>query len=137
MGSRISSISARDGSREGVVDLNHLPGFGGDFVAHVRQGGDDFDAMLPVEPFLKDLHVQESKESAAKTEPQRRRGFRFVREGGVVQSQSIQRVPKLGVLVRVDRVYPAEYHRFEWHVSRQGIDLRRSRVENGVPYPSF
>src|SRR5262249_170434 len=63
-----------------------------------------------LEALAHDLHVQEPEEAAPESEAQRARSLGLVGERRVVQPESLERFPEVGVLVAVDRVEPAEHH---------------------------
>ena len=113
IGSSTFSISVGSGQREGLSTSTTLPSREGDPVPHPRRGSDQVQLVLPLQPLLDDLHVQQAKETAAEAEPERRRALRLEEEGGIVQPQLFKRIPKQRVLVRVDGVKPGEDHRLD------------------------
>ena len=63
-------------------------------VLHVGDGGDELDAELAIQALLHDLQgVEQAQETAAKAEPQRARGLGLEPERGVVQPETVERIP--------------------------------------------
>ena len=89
---------------EGVVDAHLLPVGELEVVLHRRHRQDDRLAVLPLEPLLHDLQVEEPQESAAEPEAQGRRGIALIGQGGVVQLVLLQRVRERPEVLRRHRV---------------------------------
>ena len=53
-------------------------------VGHRGRGEDDIQIVLPLQPFLHDLHVEEAEKAEAESEPKGLTGLWFVGEGAVV-----------------------------------------------------
>ncbi len=82
-------------------------------VKHPRSRRHEVHVELALQALLDDLHVEQSQESAAEPESQRRRGLRLEKEGGVVQSQLFEGVAELGVLMAFHGIQPREHHRLQ------------------------
>ena len=109
----------------GAVVLVHV-------VLDGRDGGDEVQVELALEPFAHDLHVQETEEAAAEAEAERGRGLRLVLETRVVQLELLERVAQFGIFVRLRRVKPGEDHAVDVLVAGElhlGVALG---VEDGV-----
>ena len=93
-----------------AVDVDPLVAAHAYVVFNVRGGGEQFEAVLALQPFAHDVHVQQAEEPAAETEAERLRGLRLVRQCGVVEGELLERVAQIAVAVRVKRIEPAEHH---------------------------
>src|SRR4029077_15697435 len=93
-----------------------------------RRGGDEVHVVFALEPFLHDIHVQETEEAAAEAEAQRLRYLGLVMQRRVVQLQFLQRVAQRFVLVGLDRIQAREDLRLDFLEAGERI-LRRSRRE--------
>src|SRR6185437_2073144 len=78
------------GPAGGIIDFNHLTVSFGDFVAHAGRRGDQVKAEFAFQPFLDDLHVEQTEESAAEPEAKRGRTFRFEEKRRVVEPKLFQ-----------------------------------------------
>ena len=74
-----------------VMHLYHTAIFGIDIIGYVRHRGDDVHIEFAIQTLLHDLHVQQAKESAAKTEAQRHGTLRLEGQRSIVQLQFLQR----------------------------------------------
>jgi hypothetical protein len=83
----------------GIVDVGHGAVREQHFVDDGRRAGDEVQIIFALEPLLDDVHVQQSQEPAAKSEPQRGRHFRLEVQRRVVQLELLESVPKLLVVV--------------------------------------
>ena len=113
----------------------HLLAFGGvDLVRYVRHGGYDIHVELAVETLLHYLHVEQPQKAASETESQRQRRFGLEREGGIVQTQLLQRCPQIFVLVGVGGVDSGEDHGLHILESLYGLETRGGGVGYGVAH---
>ena len=122
------------GELVGALDGNDRPVGFMDPVDDRRGGGDQLQAEFPLQPFLDDFHVQEAEETAAKTESEGNRGFRLVGEGGVIQVEFCQGVPKLFVLGRINGIKPGKDHRLHFLEPGKGNGARSVKKGHGVAY---
>ena len=76
--------------------------------------------------------MQQAEEADAETEAERRRGFRLIAEGGVIELQLLQRLSQLGKIVTVDRVQPCEDHGVRLPVAGQHFRRRAAGQGDGV-----
>ena len=67
-----------------IVDVQRFASGGFHFIDNRRRGGDEVKVVLALQPLLHDFHVQHAEETAAEAKTQRLRGFRLVKERGVV-----------------------------------------------------
>src|SRR5688572_31202620 len=77
----------------------------------VYDGGsrrDQGQAILPLEPFLDDFHVEETEETAAEPEAEGQRGLRLVDERRIVEPQLDERVSQVLIFGRVGGIQAAE-----------------------------
>ena len=86
MGSRSSSILSTVGSLVGIVDEAGLAVGGRDLVDHGGRAGDQLDLVLAFQPFLHDVHVQQSQETDAEAEAERRGHLGLVVQRRVVEA---------------------------------------------------
>ena len=77
--------------------------------------------VLPLQPLLDDLHVQQPQEAAPEAKAQGHGGLRLKGEGGVVELQLFQSVPQIGVVGAVGGVDAAEHHGLHRPVARQRL----------------
>ncbi len=73
----------------GAVGLEHP-------IFHGRGGEDDVQIVLPLQPLLDDLHVEEAQEAQAEAKAQGLAGLRLVDQGGVVELQLFQGILQVG-----------------------------------------
>src|SRR5690606_16688858 len=85
-----------------VLDLADLAVVRLDLVDDRRRGRDQRQAVLALETFLHDLHVQETEEAAAESEAERGARLGLERKRRVVQRELLQRLAKRIVVVRDD-----------------------------------
>ena len=76
--------------------------------------------------------MQQSEESAAETEAQRVTGLRLPDQRRIVQRELLQRVPQVGIVVRVDREEAAEDPRLDVPVPGQRLGRPVTRAGQGV-----
>ena len=76
--------------------------------------------------------MQEAEEAAAEAEAEGLRGFRFPREGRVVELELFQRELELFVIARIGRVKAAEDHRLHFLEAGHGLGAGAFRQRNGV-----
>ena len=93
-------------------------------VADRRRGQDQREVVLPLEPLLDHVEVEEPEEAAAEAEAERRRAVLLVDQGGVVELQLLERLGQLAVVVRLHRVDRGEDHRL-------GLAVARHRLRRG------
>src|SRR5271165_1379953 len=98
-----------------------------DLVAHAGRGGDEVKLVLPLQPLLDDLHVQQPEEAAAKAEAKRSGALRLEEEGRIVEAQLLEGVAQQRVLVRVDGIETREDHRLDVLKARK-LGRRRARL---------
>ena len=67
-----------------IVDVQRFASGGFHFIDNRRRGGDEVEVVFALQPLLHDFHVQHAEEAAAEAKAQRLRGFRLVKERGVV-----------------------------------------------------
>ena len=96
----------RVGHLGGAADLDHLAADQRHLVADVRGGGEQLEVVLALEPLADDVHVEEAEESAAEAEAERIGGLGLIRERRVVESEAVERVAEVLVVVGVDRESP-------------------------------
>ena len=121
-------------ARPGLADLLDLAGRGhlrwlvdrhggavalDDLVLHAGRRRQQVELILPLQPLLDDLHVQQAEEATAEAEAERFGGLRLEDQRGIVQSQSLQRVAQLRILVAVHWVEAGENHRLDRPVAGQ------------------
>ena len=92
-----------------VLDQNHAAIFDVDFIDNRRGGGDEVEVVLPFQPLLDDLHVQQAEEAAPEAEAKRDGGLGFEPEGGVVELQLLERLAEVVVVRRIDGEDAAEH----------------------------
>ena len=63
--------------------------------------------------------MQQTQETAAKTKTQRRRNLGFIRERRIVELEPLQGIAQNLVVIRINRINPAEDHWLERLVARQ------------------
>ena len=102
-----------------VVNPALLPVGQLELVHNARQGGDNIEIELPLEPLLYDLHMQKPEEPAPETKPQRNRGFGFKRKGGIVELQLFKRIPQVGIFRTIERVDTRKDHRLHLAIAGQ------------------
>src|SRR6185437_8137397 len=100
-------------------------------VLDARNGSDEIEIELALEPLLHDLHVQQSEKSAAKAEAERGGSFRLIVERRVVELQLVQRVAQVLVLRRVGWIDTGEHHRVDVLIPWQRLDFVTRRIEYG------
>jgi len=71
----------------GVVDLQGFAIVCVHLVDHRRRGGDEADLKFALQPFLNDLHVQQTKKAATEAKTQRLRRFRLKGKSRIVELQ--------------------------------------------------
>ncbi len=109
-----------------------------DQIVHARGGENQIEAELSLEPLPRDLHMEKSKEAAAKPETQRSRGLGRVVQCGIVELELLNRVPQVLVMLAIRGVHPAKHHAESLSVAGQrdrgGMGGMRHRVaHSGVP----
>ena len=120
------------GEFRGAVDFLHYPVRRRHPIQHAWRRRHQVHVVLALQALLDDLHVQEPEETTAEPESERGGGFRLVEERGVVQSQLLQRVPQLGVLVAFDRVETGEDHRLQLLEAGKRFGRRPGGLSDGV-----
>ncbi len=95
-----------------------------DLVAHGRAGGQQVEAVLTLEPFAHDLHVEQAEEAAAEAESESVRGLGAPGQGGVVEAHLVERVAQVAVAVGLDREQATEDHRLDVAVSLERLRCR-------------
>ena len=120
------------GQEDGIVHVDLLAGLHEDVVDHRRIGGDDVHVVLPAEPLLDDLHVEQPQEAAAEAEAQRGGTFGLVLEGSVVELELRHAGLELVVVRRVDGVDAAEDHGGGFPEPGQGLRAGGRRIGEGV-----
>ena len=83
--------------------------------------------------------MKKPQKAAAEAEAQSRRGFRFIKKGGIIQLQLLQRIPQIRILGPVRRIHTAVYHGIylliTWQRVRAGIPGIRHRIaHSGILY---
>ena len=92
---------------------------GGGYPVHHIGGGDNNGLpKLPLQPLLNDFHVQQPQKSHPKTKAQRGGGFRFVMQGGVVESQALQGTAQILKVLAVHGVNSGIHHGLDLPVPR-------------------
>ena len=81
--------------------------------------------------------MQKPKESAAETKTERKRRFRFKKQGRIVDLQLFQSIPQFRISGAVRRVQAAVYHRVYFFVAGQRRFTGTIRVCYGVAYPGI
>ena len=76
--------------------------------------------------------MQQAQEAAAETEAQRLRHFRFVVQGGVVESQLFQRLAQGIVLIGLDRIQAGKDLRLDFLEARQRFRRAGTNSESFV-----
>ena len=76
--------------------------------------------------------MEESEESAAEAEAQRRRGLGFVGQGGVIEFEFVEGVAQHRVVGAVDGEESGEHHRFGFPVAFERLGGRLRRRRHGV-----
>ena len=131
-GSSILEMCAGLRQLGGAVDLDHVAVGLRHAVQHARRRGDQVHVELALEPLLHDLHVQQPEEAAAEAEAQRHRGFRLEEERGVIQSQLLERLAQLRVLMALHRVEPGEHHRLQLLEAGERLGRRPVGLGDGI-----
>src|ERR1700722_1905965 len=116
------------GQMRGIVNRRQRAGNRADLVGDGRRGDDQVDAESALEPLLRNLHVQQAKESRAKAEAERLRSLGLTDEARVVEAQFFDRVAQRTVLIRLGRIQSRKDHRLQLFETRQ----RRDRWIVGV-----
>src|SRR5439155_1639846 len=98
----------------------------------VRRSGDQLKVELSLEPLFHDVHVEQSEEPAAESEPEGQRGLRLINECGVRQLQLVEGVPKQRVVASLCREESAPDHRLRVPVAEQRIGRRVGRERDGI-----
>ncbi len=136
-GSSMLAIFCASGRSAGLSTTCSAAVGAGEAVLDARRRGDERQAELALEPLLDDLHVQQTEEAAAESEPERAGRLGRVGDRRVVQLELLERLAEVLEVVAVDREQPGEHHRFrlaipvERHggtVGRRGDRLPRLRV---------
>src|SRR5690606_10614520 len=86
-----------------ILDLEDLAVVRLDLVDDGRCGRDQREPVLALETLLHDLHMQETQEAAAESEPERGARLGLEAERRVVQRELLQRLAERVVIVRDDR----------------------------------
>ena len=115
-----------------AVDLDQFAVGLGHAIQHARRGGDQVHVEFALEPLLHDLHVQQAEEAAAEPEPERHRRFRLEEERRVVETQFLERLAELGILVALHRIEAREHHRLERLEAGERRQRRPVRVRHRV-----
>src|SRR6478672_6602605 len=123
---------ARVGQMRRVIDQESFAARGQNFVDHAWGSRDDIHVVLAPKPFLDDLHVEQTEEPAAKTEPERDRAFRLIHERGIIQPQFSDRGFQMFEIGGVDRIDPAEHHRMDFLETRERFGGGMARIGDRV-----
>ena len=103
-----------------------------DPVENRRGRGDQVHVELALEPLLDNVHMEQAQETATKTEPQRGGRFRLEEERGVVETQFVERVAQLRVLVTFHWVQPREHHRLHFLEACERLGRWPGRLGNRI-----
>src|SRR5262249_54422585 len=82
---------ARGGQVSRIINKQFFSARGQHFVDHAWACRDDVHVVLAAEPFLDNLHVQQTEKAAAKTKAQSDRAFWLIDKRGIVQAQLADR----------------------------------------------
>jgi hypothetical protein len=99
------------GQFRGVVHEDLLTRRREHLVHDAGRGADEVQAELALQPFLDDLHVQESQEPATETERQGRGRLGLERQGRVGQLQALEGFLQFFVILALHGIEP---HRTPW-----------------------
>src|SRR5439155_24448840 len=101
-----------------------------------RRRRQQVEAVLALEPFLHDVHVQQPEEARAEPGPQRCRLLRLVLQRRVVELKLLEGVAQLLVVLSVRRVQPREHHWLRRLIARKrrrgGARVVRYRVADAA-----
>src|SRR5580704_10995674 len=75
---------------------------------------DEVDAVLALQPLLRNLHMQETEESGAETEAERLRILRLADEARIVEAQLLDRIAQRRILIGLGRIEARENHRLQF-----------------------
>ena len=127
----------RVGQMHGVVHLDHRAVGQINVVDYARIRRNDVHIVFPAQAFLNDLHVEQTEKAAAEAESERGGSLRLISECGVVQLKFRHAEPELIVIRRVDRINPAEHHRFDLLESGQRLGAGIFQLGNGIADPGI
>ncbi len=91
-----------------VIDQHDFPVRFNDTIFDVRYRCNEFLFIFALEPLLNDLHMQESEKSPAESKAQRHGSFRFENQRCIVHAKFLQRIAKLGKIIRFTGYSPAK-----------------------------
>ena len=97
-----------------------------------RRRRDQAKMILPFQPFLYDIHMQQPQKSAAKAKAQRCRGFRFENQSRIVDLHFFQRILEIVIIRAFNRIKAAIHHRRNAAIPRQRISRRMIRKRNRI-----
>src|SRR6266436_6244326 len=116
----------------GVINKEFFSACGQHLINHAGTCRDDVHIILAPEPFLDDLHVKQTKKSAAKTEAQRNRAFRLINKSGIVQAQLSDCGLQMFEVTGVNRIDAAEDHGMNFLKAEKRDACRMPLVSDGV-----
>ena len=79
-------------------------------VDNTRSRSNQIQIVFPLQPFLNDLQMKQSKEAAPESKPKRRGSLRLIRQGCIVQLKLFQRIPKILVFRGIRRINATVNH---------------------------
>ena len=107
----------RVGEKRRVID-DHLGAVSHrNVIDHRRIGGDDIHVELAPQALLDDLHVQQTEEATTEAKAKRRRAFRRIGEGGVVDLELAHGELECLVVRGIHRIDAGENHRLDFLVA--------------------
>ena len=91
-----------------------------DFINNRGGCGHQIQVILSFQPFLDDLQMEESQETAAEAKTKRHRRLRLKLKGSIIKLEFFQRIPQIRILCPVCRIHAAINHGVYFFVSWKG-----------------
>ena len=102
-----------------IVNLHHGSVRHITMIDHAGRCGNQRQIVFPLQPFLNDIHMQQTQKSAAEAKAQRLGSFRLKLQGGIVELQLLQSLAQIIVFRRIRRIQPAVNHRIHFAITGQ------------------
>src|SRR5271169_975660 len=87
-------------------------------VNHCGRRAYERKCKLPLKPLFYYFHMQKTKESAPEPEPKGRRSLWFKAEGGIIETQLLEGIFQVFILMRFHWIKATKYHRLDFFISR-------------------
>ena len=115
-----------------VVDAHLRSVLRNNAVNDVGRRGNQVEVELSFEPLANDLQVQQTQEATPEAEAEGGAGFRFKRQGRVVELEAFEGVAQVGKVRAVNRVDAGEDHRVGVSVASQRLGRAAHLAGHGV-----